>query len=168
MEASSLQHPSEILALNEQNESHAFEKSDTLKIIPDDSVRTREEVETYSLLHTDEDLDDEDEDSAEDVMEIDEDGLVSIYYCISCLFVDENEASERTCRLCLCASIFCYSILGMLTSLNSARYTSGLVTEAPKPFIHPAVETLVTHCQQEHRTAWEHLRQPQILDEPDS
>jgi hypothetical protein len=47
------------------------------------------------------DMADEDEDGCDDVMDIGDDGLVSLDYCIAYIFEEENHAGERFCRLCL-------------------------------------------------------------------
>jgi hypothetical protein len=52
-------------------------------------------------LEQDQGMADEDEDGCDDAMDIGDDGLVSLDYCIAYIFEEENDAGERLCRLCL-------------------------------------------------------------------
>ncbi|CAL1700414.1 unnamed protein product [Somion occarium] len=84
------------------------------------------------------------EEEEEDI-ELDEDGLCTIDFCIRAAFTDD-EGNGRICRMC------------------EARYNVTVdedpSVEKPKPFVNAEIADLVKHCETEHPIGWKTLRTP--------
>ncbi|CCM00670.1 uncharacterized protein FIBRA_02709 [Fibroporia radiculosa] len=83
--------------------------------------------------------------------------------CVEAGFDDDEEdetSGKRWCRMCRYVQVIMYPHTFIFETIEyRSRHLTGVVEEAPEPFVNASVEELVQHCEREHPKGWESLKQ---------
>ncbi|KAK7696313.1 hypothetical protein QCA50_000967 [Cerrena zonata] len=113
------------------------------EIVPDSPRDVQMQSAEGQTGENTQDVDDDDMDVEE--VELDEDGLVPLDYCLDVAFTPD-EGSGRICKMC--------------NARHEIMIKEDPNAPGPKPFVNADATALIEHCEKEHPVGWASLRSP--------